>query len=233
MHISIWEFFVRIIVLYLSVMLALRLMGKREIGQLSVFDFVISMMIAELSTVPMEDTRVPLYLPLLAIGVLVLCQVVVAVLQLKSHLFRHLVEGEPVMLVQRGKILDRSLRKTRYSMNDLLSQLREQGFAGVRDVEFAILENSGKLSVVPRAEKRPLTAADIQTHVRSESMPMPVVVDGQAVAKSLHALRRDEDWLRQSLQARGYERIEDVFFATVDAAGEWYIDARDPAEASH
>lgn len=231
-YIPIWEFFVRIIVLYLAVMVALRLMGKREIGQLSVFDFVVSMMIAGLSTVPMEDTKVPLYLPLVAIAVLVLFQVLVAVLELKSHRFRHWVEGEPVMLVERGQIRDRALRQTRYSMDDLLSQLREQGLSSVGDVEFAILENSGKLSVIPRADRRPLTADDIQKAVRPGSIPLPVVIDGEMISKSLTAINRDGDWLRNELGKRGYQELKDVFYASVDGDGHWHIDSKDPPDSS-
>ncbi|MCL6454439.1 MAG: DUF421 domain-containing protein [Alicyclobacillus sp.] len=211
----------------MTVMVALRLMGKREIGQLSVFDFVVSMMIAELSTLPMEDTRIPLYISLLAIAALVLLQVLVSFLQLKSHWFRHWVEGEPVMLVEHGKIRDTAMKRARYSMNDLLLQLREQGVANVADVEFAVLENSGKLSVIPRADKRPLTPADVGQPVAPSTIPIPVVIDGQPVKKGLDSLRRDTTWLTQELARRGYTDLTDVFYAAVDANGTWWIDPRD------
>lgn len=217
----------RIAVLYVTVMIALRLMGKREIGQLSVFDFVVSMMIAELSTLPMEDTKIPLYVSILSVGILVLLQIAVALLQLKYHRFRHLVEGEPVVLVEHGKIRDAEMKRMRYSVSDLLLQLREKGVATVADVEFAILENSGKLSVLPKADKRPLTAADLMQPVQQETIPLPLVIDGTPVEKSLNNIGRDTDWLTQQLKQRGYPDLDQVFFASIDSLGYMYIDPKD------
>lgn len=218
----------RVIVLYVVVMAALRLMGKREIGQLSVFDFVVSMMIAELSTVPMEDTNIPLYVSIVSIGGLVVLQIAVAFLQIRSHTFRHWVEGEPVVLVEHGKIRDAQMRKLRYSVSDLLLQLREKGVATVSDVEFAILENSGKLSVLPKAEKRPLTAADLAQPVAPEFVPFPLVIDGNPVKKTLQQIGQNEAWLKQKLAERGFTDMKSVFFATVDGNGNLYIDPVDP-----
>ncbi|WP_290587367.1 DUF421 domain-containing protein [Alicyclobacillus sp.] len=227
LEIPIWRFCLRILILYIAVMLALRLMGKREIGQLSVFDFVVSIMIAELTAVPMEDARRPLWIPLLAMGILVALQLLVAIGQLKSHRFRHWVEGEPTVLVEHGQIRDREMRKTRYTMSDLLMQLREQGIADVRDVEFAILETSGKLSVLPKSQVRPVRPADLGVRTEREMIPMPLVSDGQVVQKTLQQLGRDEQWLRDELRRRGYARLEDVFYASIDGNGSLFIDAVD------
>ncbi|MFD1676914.1 DUF421 domain-containing protein [Alicyclobacillus fodiniaquatilis] len=229
-HIPIWLIPLRVLFLYLLVMVALRIMGKREIGQLSVFDFVVSVMIAELSTLPMEDANIPLYQSGIAIGSLVLYQIVVALLQLKSTRFRHLVDGEPSVLVEHGQIKDREMRRHRYSVDDLLTQLREKGMNQLADVEFAILETSGQLSVFPKAEARPLTPRDMNQHVRPEHMPMPLVIDGQPVQKTLEVLGRDTAWLQQTLSQRGYASLQDVFFASIDGQGDIWIDARDPKE---
>ncbi len=227
LKIPVWEFCVRIVVLYIAVAIALRVMGKREIGQLSVFDFVVSVMIAELSTVPMEDTDQPMMQALLSIATLVLLQFGVALLQLKSHRFRHIIDGEPTVLIEHGQIQDNEMRKIRYTINDLLMQLREKGYPNVADVEFAILETSGTLSVIPKAEKRPITPSDIGKSVAPESIDMPLISDGQVVRKTLDILQRDEQWLRDELKRRGYERIEDVFYASIDASGTLFIDSKD------
>lgn len=229
-HVPIWLIPLRVLFLYLLVMVALRIMGKREIGQLSVFDFVVSVMIAELSTLPMEDANISLYQSGIAIGSLVLYQIVVALLQLKSTRFRHLVDGEPSVLVEHGQIKDREMRRHRYSVDDLLTQLREKGMNQLADVEFAILETSGQLSVFPKAEARPLTSRDVNQHVRPEHMPMPLVIDGQPVQKTLEVLGRDTAWLQQTLSQRGYASLQDVFFASIDGQGDIWIDARDPKE---
>jgi uncharacterized membrane protein YcaP (DUF421 family) len=218
---------VRIVVLYIAVAIALRVMGKREIGQLSVFDFVVSVMIAELSTVPMEDTDQPMMQALLSIATLVVLQFGVALLQMKSHRFRHIIDGEPTVLIEHGQIQDKEMRKIRYTINDLLMQLREKGYPNVSDVEFAILETSGSLSVIPKAEKRPVTPSDIGKSVSPESIDMPLISDGQVVKKTLDVLQRDEQWLCEELKRRGYERIEDVFYASIDSSGTLFVDVKD------
>lgn len=225
--ISFWHFILRVLVLYLLVMVALRVMGKREIGQLSVFDFVISVMVAELSTLPMEDTNVSLFRSVVAIGILVVLQVIVAFGQLKSHRFRHWVDGEPSVLIEHGAIHDGEMKKTRYTMHDLLMQLRENGVANIADVEFAILETSGKLSVFPKAEKRPLTPLDVERAVRHDTIPLPLVVDGVAVRKTLDILGEPETWLEEELARRGYGSVSNVFYAAIDESGQIHIDPRD------
>ncbi len=222
-----WEFVGRVVVLYLVVMVALRLMGKREIGQLSVFDFVISVMVAELSTLPMEDTSVPLYRSLISILLLVVLQLGVAIAQLKSHRFRHWVDGEPSVLVEHGQVKDREMKKVRYTMHDLLTQLREKGVLNVADVEFAILETSGQLSVFPKAAKRPVTPSDISQSVPMEAMPLPIIIDGTPVHKTLNIIGKTEMWLQNEISHRGYKSIQNVFFATIDNQGKIYIDERD------
>ncbi|GMA59840.1 DUF421 domain-containing protein [Alicyclobacillus fastidiosus] len=225
-HIPVWQFPIRVFVLYLAVMLSLRIMGKREIGQLSVFDFVVSVMIAELSTLPMEDTEVPLYKSFIAIGSLVLFQIIVAFLQIKSHRFRHFVDGEPSVLIEHGMVKDREMKRLRYSTHDLMTQLREKGVANIADVEFAILETSGQLSVFPKADVRPLTARDIGQPVKTEIIPLPLIADGVPVAKSLGILGRDEAWLEAEMKRRGYQ-VTDVFHAAMDSEGHISIDGRD------
>lgn len=226
-NISLGQFALRIVILYLLVMVALRVMGKREIGQLSVFDFVVSVMLAELSTLPMEDTKISLWRSVVAVGMLVALQVVVAFIQLKSHRFRHWVDGEPSVLIEHGAIRDAEMKKTRYTMHDLLMQLRDKGVANVADVEFAILETSGHLSVFPKPEKRPLTAEDVGREVGHKSVPLPLVVDGVPVRKTLKVLGRSEQWLEQELHRRGYGTVKNVFYAAIDESGQVHIDERD------
>jgi len=230
-HIPLWQFPLRALVLYLMVMVALRIMGKREIGQLSVFDLVVSIMIAELSTLPMEDRRVPIWEVAISIGSLVFFQLAVALLQMKSHRFRHWIEGEPSVLIAHGRICDREMRRIRYTVHDLLTQLREQGYADVADVEFAILETSGQLSVVPKPEARPLTARDIGIRAEESGPALTVVVDGKPVRSALERLGRDEAWLREQLRLRGHE-LERVFYARVNGLGEWWIDEMDVSAGS-
>jgi uncharacterized membrane protein YcaP (DUF421 family) len=232
-NLPMWALGLRILVLYVYVMIALRVMGKREIGQLSVFDFVVSVMIAELSTLPMEETSVPLWRSLFAIAALVGLQLIVAWISMKSHGFRHLVEGEPSVLIEHGQIRDKEMRKSRYTMHDLLMELRQKGYASVNDVEFAILETSGKLSVFPKPEKRPVTPEDLRLAVNHAHIAMPLIVDGQPVKKTLRILKKDENWLRQELGRRGYHGFDEVFYAGIDESGTLFVDPVDEIDRFH
>ncbi|MFX4302941.1 DUF421 domain-containing protein [Alicyclobacillus tolerans] len=225
MIMPIWLLIVRVVILYFFVMIALRIMGKREIGQLSVFDFVVSVMIAEASTLPIEDGKIPLWHSLFAIALLVALQISVAFLQLYSHRFRHWVDGEPAILIKRGEINDQEMKKTRYTMHDLLTQLRQKGYFSPSDVEFAILETSGELSVYPKPHARPVTPADLKVIGAEGGVPVPLVVDGQIVDKSLQTLCVDASWVKQELKKRGFSKLEEVFFAEIMQDGTWYIDA--------
>lgn len=231
--VQLWHFLLQIVILYVLVMLSLRLMGKREIGQLSVFDFVVSVMIAELSTLPMEDTKVSIFRSIIAIAALVVLQIFVAWLSLHSHRFRHLVEGEPSVLVEHGRINDVEMKRTRYSMHDLLMQMREKGVGNVADVELAILETSGKLSVFPRAEARPITPGDLGLRAKENGLPMPLIIDGQPVRKTLDILQRDVSWLNAELSRKGYGPVETVFFAAIDAHGVIRVDPMDNEHGEH
>jgi uncharacterized membrane protein YcaP (DUF421 family) len=221
---------IRVVILYFLVMIGLRIMGKREIGQLSVFDFVVSIMIAEVSTLGMEDGWDGVLQSGITIVTLVILQLIVAFVTLKSHRLRSLVDGEPSILVEHGEIKDKELRKSRYAVSDLLMQLREKGFANVADVEFAILETSGKLSVIPKAEKRPLTPADIGQQVKPETIEMPLIEDSKPVEKTLRILARDESWLRGEIQRLGYQDYSDVFYASIDADGAIHINPVEKAK---
>lgn len=226
-HISMWGMALRVVFLYVLVMVSLRIMGKREIGQLSVFDFVVSVMIAELSTLAMEDGLNALLKGIISIATLVVLQVVVANISIRSHRFRHWVDGEPSVLIEHGEIKDKEMRKTRYAVGDLLMQLREKGFTNVADVEFAILETSGQLSVIPKAEKRPITPEDLGQRVQPEFVPMPIIIDGTPVQKTLDALKKDALWLEAEIRRRGYGSVKQVIYADVDEHGTLNIDSRD------
>ncbi len=218
--------FIRTLFTYAFVFLALRIMGKREIGKLSLFDLVVSIMIAEISAMALQDLRIPIWHGAFIIGLLVLMQIGVSFLSLQSRRVYELVEGKPAVLVANGEINDSEMKRTRYSMNDLLVQLREKDFANVADVEFAILETSGKLSVFPKANKRPVTAEDLGITVKSTVMPTSLIVSGEVQYDKLASVDKSPQWLREQLTALGYDAPQDVFYAAWDGQT-LYVDRMD------
>lgn len=204
----------------------MRLMGKREIGKLSVFDLVVSIMIAEVAAVSL-DVEEPVWRGGVIVLILVSMQVFVAFISLKSHRLRELLEGRPTVIIRNGQIDDREMRKTRYSMSDLLTQLREKNIANVGDVEFAILETSGKLSVFPKAETRPVTREDMGISVARFDMPVALIVDGKPLDKNLQMINKDRFWLEEQIKYYGYDHMEQVFYCSIDHRGRLFFDLKD------
>ncbi|SFJ40988.1 Protein of unknown function [Thermoflavimicrobium dichotomicum] len=152
-----WTIFFRTLFMYFFLLLMLRLMGKREIGKLSIFDLIVSLMIADLSATVIEDHKLPVMASAFPIALLVGLQILMSIVLLKSRKARQIVDGDPTIIIKNGKIQPEAMAKHRYNMDDLLMQLRDKNIANVADVEFAILETSGKLSVFPKEEKKPVT----------------------------------------------------------------------------
>ncbi|MFC4078326.1 DUF421 domain-containing protein [Salinithrix halophila] len=214
---ELWITLLRTIVIYFFILVIMRLMGKREIGKLSVFDLVVSIMIAEFAVLSVEDVKVSILKGMIPIVVMFSIQVFLAYISMKSSPIRHLIEGTPTTLIKNGKIQEKNMRKLRYNVDDLMLQLRESNIANVADVEFAILETTGKLSVFERK------ADGAQKRVR---LPIPLIIDGRVQEDGLDRIGEDRSWLSRQLQQYGYQDIHEIFFASIDDRGRLYIDLR-------
>lgn len=218
--------FARTLLMYLLVLIVLRVMGKREVGQLSPFDLVVAIMIAELAAIPMEDIRIPLTHGIIPITTLMIAEVFFSYLCLKSDTARDLINGIPNILIANGKIIESEMKKCRYNISDLLTQLREQSVVNINDVEFAILETSGKLSVITKSQKRPLCPEDIKAETVYEGLPIVLISDGKLVYKNLQVNNLSSEWLTTQLKLNGYNTIDEVFFASLDTSGNLFINPR-------
>lgn len=220
---TIWNLFARTVMIYVIVFLTLRIMGKREIGKLSIFDLVISIMIAEIAVFVLEDANKPMLEGLVPMITLVLVQVLIAYISLKSQRLRRLFEGRPSMLIEHGRLNRKEMEKQRYNLDDLLLQLRENRVMNVADVEFAMLEPSGKLTVTQR---KPASQEQERGkgEFRYEGLPLPVIMDGKVQDDSLAKLGKTRFWLKRQLQEQGVKEFKDVFFCSVDHRGRWFID---------
>ncbi len=201
---DIWIIFMRTVLIYFIIFAILRLMGKREIGKLSIFDLIISVMIAEIAVFVIEDPNKPFVYGLLPMLVLVAVQLALSFVQLKSQRIRSLLDGKPSILIQNGRLDIREMRRQRYSLDDLLQQLREKDVAGVSDVEFAILENSGKLSVFKKSDD-------------PAQPPLPLVMDGIIQTEHLQKLGKSERWLKKHLEIEGIDDVRDVFYCSLES----------------
>ncbi len=216
----------RTIIIYLSVLLVMRLMGKREVGQLSTFDLVVAIMIAEVAVFPLDDLSMPLYIALIPVFILVGMEILISYLCLHSRFIRGIIEGSPSVLIAGGKLMEREMRRQRYNMNDLLGQLREQNIFNIADVEYAILETSGALSVISKPSKRPVNPGDLGLSPPEETIPTPIIIDGELIEKNLHFQGLTPEWLKEKLQQFNLQP-GDILYASLDSHGKLYISEKE------
>jgi len=193
-------------------------MGKRQIAQLQPFELVTAIMIAELASIPMEDVGIPLVKGLVPIFALVLSQVALSYITLVSERARALICGSPSIIIKNGIIRQKELQKQRINLNDLLELLRAKNIANVEDVEFAILETNGDLSVFPKSDLKPVTLSDMQIPGKPEDIPVTLIMDGHVLHKNLKYTGKDINWLYDQINAKGF-RFKDIFFAYLDTHG--------------
>lgn len=211
--------FVRALILYLVVIISMRIMGKRQIGQLQPFELAIAIMISELAAVPMQNTGIPLINGIIPILTLLIAQLLMSFLSLKSIRARALICGKPSILIENGRILEDELRKEMYTLNDLLEQMRIKNVTDISDVEFAILETNGQLSIIPKSQKRPVTPQDLKISTDYEGLSMDFIIDGKLIDKNLKKANLNTDWLYNELSKLGILDIKDVLFACLDSRG--------------
>lgn len=224
--------FYRTLVLYLGVLVVIRIMGKREVGQLSPFDLVVAIMIAESAAISMEDTTKPLLVGFTPIFTLMGAEVLLAYISLKFKGARHIVTGMPSILIDKGVIMEKEMRKLRYNINDLLSQLRDKNVANIADVEYAILEPSGSLSVFLKSDRRPVTPKDLKIQPPYEALPVPLIFDGEVQERYLSLAGKTEEWLQGKLQEMGIKSHKDVLFASLDQNEGLYVSRKNAGKKS-
>jgi uncharacterized membrane protein YcaP (DUF421 family) len=200
----------RVVVVYLLIVLIFRLMGKREIGELGVIDLVVFIMIADIAVIAIERYNDSFFKPILPMGILVLIQIIFSHLSLRSRNFRKLVDGEPSIIIKDGKILEKQMKKQRYNFDDLLMQLRENNIRYISDVEFAILEPTGKLSVIKKEKNK-------------TGYTVGLIIDGELQEEKLSELNLNKEWLYDELNKRGIKNLKEISFCSYEN-GKLYID---------
>ena len=207
--------YIRTIILYLTMILVIRLLGKRQIGQMEPSEFVVTMMIANLATIPMEDDGIALFAGLVPICVILGAELVLSWLNLKSSKIRKLLCGKPVILIDNGNILQENLRKTRITLDELTGHLREKDVLDITCVQFAILETNGNLSVFPYPKEMPASARDAGIRVRQQALPITIVSDGELMEKNLAVAQKDRQWVQRILE-ENHASLQDTWLLTVD-----------------
>lgn len=207
----------RTVFLYIVVVVTMRIMGKRQIGQLQPFEFAIAVMISELAALPLTEDDKMIHHALIPISVLLVCQLLFSLLSIKGVRMREIVCGKPMLLIRNGKMLEKNMRKEMYTINDLLEQLRFYGIQSIDNVEYGILETSGQLSVLVKSQKRPLTPEDIHVNTGHESFNHDIIIDGKLIGRTLEKLNLKREWIDDSLKEFGINDYAHVFYASVNS----------------
>lgn len=207
--------FLRTIITYALVVLAVRIMGKRQVGQLEPTELVVTLMISDLATIPLSHVSIPLVHGIVPILTLIVAEATLSFIDLKSRRFRKLLSGSPVVVIKDGKISEEELSKLRLNIDDLLEMMRMQGTTDIKDIKYAILETSGNLSVIPKTT---------ENDTNYNGLPFMFICDGEISYKALKLYNKDDKWLKKQLKG---EKVKDILFAGVDENGKFYLQKRE------
>ena len=218
--------FVRVLIIYILVLIVMRLMGKRELGQMQPFELVIAIMIADLASVPMADTGIPITNGIIPILALLLVQLVISIINLKSINGRKIICGMPSILIYRGRIDEKVMKKEKFTINELQERLRQNNIFYIADVEYAILETSGQVTVIQKPEKRNTIPEDFNIIPEYEGIPYDLVIDGKIMHENLKAIGRDYNLLKQQVE-KFKIKPEQALVVTFDGKGQIFCQAKE------
>ncbi len=218
---------IRTLIVFLCIYLSLRLMGKRQLGELEPSELVVAVLISDLAAHPLQDIGIPLINGLVPVAILLSCELIISWLNMKSSRFRSLCFGTPSVLLRNGKIMEKELKKNRFTLDELCEELRSRGVTDLSSVRCAVLETDGTLSVLLRASEQPVTPSQLGIRVPDGGLPVTIISDGKPAQNNLRLLGRDEAWLLRELSLRGFSSPDQVLYMTVDELDRIYLIPRE------
>lgn len=219
--------FSRTIILYLLIIIGIRLMGKRQVGELEPSELVSALIIADLAAVPMQDFGIPLLSGVIPILTLLCVTMILSVLTMKSVRFRALLCGRPSVIIADGKLRQQEMRRNRFTVDELMEELRMQGVADLTAVKYAILENNGRVSLLLKASEQPVTAGQMGVQPPEIGLPVVLINDGRLLTHNLQGCGLDEIWLKEQLTLHHVERTDQIYLMTVDAENTVYLSTKE------
>lgn len=218
---------VRTFILYFLVVIAMRLMGKRQVGELQPSELVTAIMISDVASIPMQNTGVPLLSGVVPILTLLVVELSVSFVCLKNRKIRNMISGRPSVLVCHGRVNEKEMKRQRFSIEDLMEELRISGYADITQIEYAMLETNGQISVIPKTQSRPVCIDDIGIKPKEEHIPHIVIFDGEIDKEQLSNIGKDEMWLQEELYKQGIKGEKRVFIAGVNTKGDLYVQLKE------
>lgn len=219
---------VRTVILFACIIAAMRLMGKRQLGQLELSELVVAVLISDMAAHPLQDIGIPLIYGLVPIAVLLCCELLISWLSLKSIGFRRVLFGKPCFLIRDGRIDQAEMKRNRFSLDELSEQLRKQGVTDIGSLHSAILETDGTLTIILRAGEKPPTVSQLQLAVEERGVPVTLIGDGKLERLNLRMLGKDVRWLQKELASHRIRTPSDVYYMSIDEQGEIHLEAKEP-----
>ena len=212
--------------LYIFIIAVMRMMGKREIGQLQPYELAITLIISELVALPMENNGIPLLSGVVPVLVITFTQMLLAYLTTKSQKMQDFLSGTYSIIIENGKLIEKNMAEQKYTITELLEQLRMNGITKISEVQYAILETSGELSVILKEAKRPVTAEQMMVTTEYEGLPVNLILDGKLVEENLMSAKLNKEDVEKFLEDNEV-KIEEVFYLNVDAKREFYLQKKE------
>ena len=222
--------FVRTLIIYFALVLIMRILGKRQLGEMELSEFVVAALIADLASHPLQDIGIPMINGLVPIVTLFCCEVLISGVAMKNIRLRALLFGKPSMLVEKGKIKQHEMKKNRFTTDELMEELRNQGYLDISAVEYAVLETDGRLSVIPYPSESPVKPSQLKIEAEDRGYPVVVISDGHVIESNLRLVGRDRNWLKKRLAALGVKDADQIFLMTVNSAGQVYFAPKEPEQ---
>lgn len=214
--------FIRAIIIYVVIIIAVRLMGKRQVGELKPHELVITILISAIAVIPLEENSMPLASCLVPILLFVSLEIIMSVISMKSLWFRNLLQGRPIFIIRQGKLDQKKLKQLRLTMDDVVDALRQKDVFDISQVEDAVIETNGSMSVLPKAEYQPITASDINLSVKEKGMPVAIVIDGKPVNEYFNEYKLKDSEIELVLQTVNRD-AKRIMLLTIDDDGNTYL----------
>jgi uncharacterized membrane protein YcaP (DUF421 family) len=215
---------IRSLISFIVLLLLTRLMGKRQVSQLTFFDYIVGITIGSIAAEMSFDQNVRIINGITSLLIWGLIPFILAIISLKSRIFQQLIDGKPTIIIKNGEILEKSMKKVFLSIDELMLLLREKNIFKISDVEIAILETNGQLSVLKKTSQQPVTPQMLKMVLKQEKAPTLLIVDGQILYKNLATLGYTEEWLMKEIRKQGATNTDEVFLAQVSSDGELFVD---------
>lgn len=219
--------FIRTVILYFAILISMRVMGKRQLGELEISEFIVAALIADLAATPLQDIGIPLLNGLVPIVIMFCLEIIIAGLNMHSVKLRKLTYGRPEMIIKNGKILRDAMLKNRFTLDELMQELRAQGLTDTSQVKYAVLETNGQLSVILNSADQPATAAQMGVDGSDVSYAHIIINEGRILGKNLALLGRDRRWLTNELKRQNVGSADDVYILTLSEDGSVFCQAKE------